>query len=126
MLSQSAGGLPLANWARFAFRAVVIESRLLKWTAFGNPSSIEDLVATEKPLNKVSLVVRPVPETPGWASLWRWLLTPRSSAETAESLSSEPQKLCLEQTKSLMQSPDLPGDQVPGKVRRKNQEAAND
>ena len=106
--------------------AVVIESRLLKWTAFGNPSSIEDLVATEKPPVKVSLVVRPVPESPGWASLWRWLLSPGGRTETAESLPSESQKLCQEQTKSLMQGPDLPGDQAPGKVRRKNQEAAND
>ena len=98
--------------------AVVIESQRLKWTAFGSPSSIEDLVATEKPLNQVSLVVRTVPESPGWAGLWRWLLTPRSSAETAESLLSEPQKLRQEQTKSLIQSPDLPGDQAPGKVSK--------
>ena len=98
--------------------AVVIESRLLKWTAFGNPSSIEDLVATEKPLNQVSLVVRTVPESPGWASLWRWLLTSRSSAETAEYLPSEPQKLCQKQTKSLMQGPDLPpGSTLPGEAR---------
>jgi len=106
--------------------AVVIESRLLKWTAFGNPSSIEDLVATEKPLNQVSLVVRTVPESPGWASLWRWLLSPGSRTETAESLPSEPQKLCQNQTKSLMQSPDQPVDQVPGKARRKNKKTAKD
>ena len=106
--------------------AVVIESQRLKSTAFGNPSSIEGLVATEKPLNQVSLVVRTVPESPGWASLWRWLLTPRSSAETAEYLPSELQKLCQKQTKSLMQGPDLPGDQAPGKVRRKNKKTAKD
>ena len=106
--------------------AVVIESRRLKWTAFGNPSSIEDLVATEKPLNKVSLVVRTVPESPGWASLWRWLLSPGSRTETAESLPSEPQKLCQNQTKSLMQSTDQPVDQVPGKARRKNKKTAKD
>ena len=126
MLSPSAGGLPLANWARFAFRGVVIESRISRWTAFGSPSSTEDLVATEKPPVKVSLVVRTVPESPGWASLWRWLLSPGGRTETEESLPSELEELCQEQTKSLMQSPDLPGDQVPGKVRRKNQEAAND
>ena len=106
--------------------AVVIESQRLKWTAFGNPSSIEHLVATEKPLNKVSLVVRTVPESPGWASLWRWLLTPRSSAGTAGSLPSEPEKLCQKQTKSLMKSPDQPVDQVPGKARRKNKKTAKD
>ena len=42
--------------------AAVIESQRLKWTSFGNPSSVEDLVVTEKPLNQVSLVVRTVPE----------------------------------------------------------------
>ena len=93
--------------------AVGIESQRLKWTAFGSPSSTEDLVATEKPPVKISLVVRPVAESSGWASLWRWLLSPRSSAGTAESLSSEPQKLCLEQTKNLMQDPDLPRDKKP-------------
>ena len=79
--------------------AVVIESRLLKWTAFGNPSSTEGLVATEKSPMEVSLVLRPMPESPGWASLWRWLLSPGGRTETEESLPSEPQKLRQEQTK---------------------------
>ena len=106
--------------------AVVIESQRSKLTGFGNPSSIEDIVATEKPPVKVSLVVRPVAESSGWASLWRWLLSPGGRTETEESLPSEPQKLRREQTKSLMQGPDLPGDQAPGKVRRKNKKTAKD
>jgi len=60
---------------------------------------MEGRVPTEKPLDKINVVVRPVAESSGWASLWRWLLSPGGRTETEESLPSEPQKLRQEQTK---------------------------
>ena len=71
-----------------------------------------------EPERSISLVVRAGPESPGWASLWRWLLSQDGQVKTVEPLSSEPQKLCQEQTKRLMQGPDLPPcSTLPGEAR---------
>ena len=62
---------------------------------------MEDRVPTEKPLDKINVVVRPVAESSGWARLWRWLLTPRQAADMVEPLDHDPEKVRRERTDDL-------------------------
>jgi len=62
---------------------------------------MEGRLPTEKPLDKINVVVRPVAESSGWARLWRWLLTPRQPVDMVEPLSHDPEKVRRERTDDL-------------------------
>ena len=62
---------------------------------------MEGRVPTEKPLDKINAVVRPVAESSGWARLWRWLLTPRQAVDMVEPLDRDPEKVRRERTDDL-------------------------
>ena len=62
---------------------------------------MEGRVLTERSLDKINVVVRPVAESSGWARLWRWLLTPRQVADMVEPLAHDPEKVRREPTDDL-------------------------
>ena len=64
---------------------------------------MEDRLPTEKPLDKINVVVRPVAESSGWAKLWRWLLTPRQAVDMVEALDQDPEKVRRERTDDLLE-----------------------